>query len=221
MHVATNTIAILMVVALLFIFSLGFPLPGTQAVAGNSFLEAIFGGKKSTSKSYIEAFLKKYPNAIVSFGVSYHAKGHENDSKIISGLTGKDIFEKSKAKSNLILAKSMYDSRILPDHMWKKLIKKADRTIDLALSGRIEKDPAYANKFIEHELLTLPSNSIEIGYSIIRNAFDNNYDGMSLERIKTMNPTFYLQLSSENMFYVEDKSDAIKRVSGEDPTPPL
>jgi hypothetical protein len=138
---------------------------------------------------------------------------------MISRLLGSDPFAKSKTKNNRMSAKKLYESGIVPKNVWKEMIFKADKTIDLALSKATRKNPVYKGNFWETELVELPRNSNEVGYSIIENIFENSYEGMSARIIKGMNPIFYLQLATENNLYMEEEPDVTQRVAGKDPTP--
>ena len=180
-------------------------LKGARAVAGT--LPAV------------EGFLKKYPNATVALGIIFHTEGYDKKSTMSSGLLGSDPFSKSETKNNRMGAKELYESGIVPENVWNEMISKADKTIDLALSKAARKDPDYKSNFWKTELVELPRESNEIGYNIVKDIFENSFDGMSVGIMKGMNPTFYLQLATENNLYMEEESDVTQRVAGQDPTP--
>jgi hypothetical protein len=191
---------------------------GIEAIAKTA---GVFKGAQAVAGTLpaVEDFLKKYPNATVALGIVYHTNGYDKKSTMSSGLLASDPFAKSKTKNNRMIAKKLYKSGIVPENVWKEMILKADKTIDLALSGATRKKPVYKGNFWETELVVLPRSSNEVGYSIIENIFENSYEGMSARIIKGMNPIFYLQLSTADNLYMEEEPDVTRRVGGKDPTP--
>lgn len=169
--------------------------------------------------SIIKSFFENPDNKKAAFALSvtYYENGLGYDATGSSGMIANDPYATDIKDNNLRGARSVYELDIIPDHIWIKLIKKADGYIDVA-DLAIGKDINYSRSFSEHEHVKIPRG---LGYKIIRDIYANNFCNKTAKQVEVRVPTFDLQLSTKNVLYIEEPSDVTKRVRGEDPTPPI
>jgi len=164
----------------------------------------------------IEEFLEKHPDAVVALCVDYHENGPGTHSSATSGFFDDDHYV--LAKSNLIRASTLYQSKIVPGDIWVKLIDNSDNYCDLLDYQKNTRSYTYTSNFMKQELVPI---SDELGFFIIDTMFDGFFDGSTTQEIREDYPVFYLQLSTKDDLYLDTEDDANMRIKGIDPTPPI